>query len=807
MEPKKDLFLFVPHTHWEGAVFKTREEYLEMGLPIILRALRLLRMHPHYRFVLDQACYVQPFLERYPEEEAGFRQFLAEGRLEIAGGMDVMPDSNMPGGESFVRQILYGKNYFRQKLGVDVTIGWQLDTFGHHAQTPQLMRLAGYRSFWSQRGVPDLSLPSEFLWEGLDGTQIPFYWLPQGYGVTYFSPSTLPEFSQFMIQRYESLTPNSLGYGRVGLAGADVCLPEEHAPELIPLFNRQADAPFELRIGLPSDYERIVESRKVERPVVKGELNPIFQGTYSSRIEIKQRTRELERLLTTAEKLDALLNSLGEATDSKLLWRAWEPMLFNQTHDLMSGVMTDHVFVDTIRSYDFSARLAQEEVNARMEKLTAKMDTQGEGVPLIVFNSLNWSRTDVVFANAGFSQERVFGLKLIDPDGREVPFQITETDRSERGSLIRVKIAFIARDVPPLGYAVYHLIPLETAQGQETSFGLNENILENEFYRIQVDLATGAILDLWVKQEGWQVLRAPGNVVAQEEDHGDLWEPYRPLNGAQFVTMKERHPAPLPGKAIFSSDQQGEDGKVISGAVYSEFTVSHAFGENGKYQTRIRLYRGLPRVDIQTKILNNDRFVRYRALFPTNIEEGINVQEIPFGAIQRPDGIEYPAQNWSDYGNGSQGLALLNRGIPGNNVADGVMMLSLLRCTEIVAYGIGGGYEGQGSSSGFEIGKENTFDYALVPHGGSWQQAHIPRHGQQHLAESFGLTFFLAREFHPAQLGHTIDNQRDLFVEFIAQLLYRHAAILDGIVQQSAADRDGVQAQVGKEHGHADRMA
>ena len=59
-----------------------------------------------------------------------------------------MPDVNMPGGELFVRQMLYGKGYFREKLGVDVTVGWQLDTFGHHPQMPQLMKLGGYKSFW-----------------------------------------------------------------------------------------------------------------------------------------------------------------------------------------------------------------------------------------------------------------------------------------------------------------------------------------------------------------------------------------------------------------------------------------------------------------------------------------------------------------------------------------------------------------------------------------------------------------------------------------------------------------------------------
>ncbi len=78
-----------------------------------------------------------------PAEEADFRRFLAEGRLQLAGALDVMPDVNMPGGETFVRQMQYGKGYYRDKLGVDVTTGWLLDTFGHHAQMPQLLRSGG----------------------------------------------------------------------------------------------------------------------------------------------------------------------------------------------------------------------------------------------------------------------------------------------------------------------------------------------------------------------------------------------------------------------------------------------------------------------------------------------------------------------------------------------------------------------------------------------------------------------------------------------------------------------------------------
>jgi alpha-mannosidase len=722
----KDVLLVIPHTHWEGAVFQTREGYLEMGLPNILRALRLLKAYPGYRFVLDQACYVQPFLERYPEEVAAFRKFVGEGRLAIVGGADVMPDVNMPSGESFVRQMLYGKGYFRRKLGVDVTVGWQIDTFGHHAQMPQLLRLGGYRSLWISRGVPAPDTPADFLWEGLDGSRIPTFWY--NYGEAYGSPQTLPGFAAFMKARFGAGSKAAAGPCRVALAGTDVCEPEEHLPALMEQFNAQAARPFDLRLAVPTDYEAMV-ARRPNQPVVRGELNPIFQGTYSSRIELKQRTRELERLLTTAEKLGVLLGWLGAPRGEALLWRAWEPMLFNQTHDLMSGVMTDRVYEDTIRGYDFSRRIAADEVRSRCESLSAQIDTQGEGIPIVVGNTLGWPRTDIVVTSVGFGRDKVTDLGLVDPDGRAVPVQVLDNLRYGDGGLLKAEIAFVARDVPALGYSVYRLMP-RTAGAKTVTTTPTEPVLENERYRLEFDRQSGAITRLVFKPESWNVLRGPGNVVAREDDHGDLWELYHTLDGGSSVGMKTPSVAPQAGKALFSSQQSDTPAVVRCGPVVSEFNVAHAFGEKGKFATRVRLYAGLRRIDIHTQIFNNERFVRYRALFPTSLGKGRSVHEIPFGAIERPAGIESPAQNWIDYGDGRRGVALLNRGLPGNVVSDGTLMLSLLRSTRIVAYGAGGGYDPATSSdSGFELGQELAFDYGLAPHAGDWRQAGVYRDG------------------------------------------------------------------------------
>jgi len=723
----KDTFYFIAHTHWEGAVFETREKYLQMGLPNILRALALLKAYPNYRFTLDQACYVKPFLERYPEEEAAFRQFVAEGRLAIVGGTDVMLDVNMPGGESFVRQVLYGKGYFREMLGVDVTTGWQLDTFGHHAQMPQLLKLAGYKTFWFFRGVPNWETPSEFLWEGLDGSRIPACWLPHAYANVYGSSKTLPEFTDEMKKAYDALASFSRGAGRVGLAGADVCEPEPHIPVMVEQFNQQPDRPFDMQIAVPADYEAVVAQRP-DLPVLGGELNPIFQGIYSSRIELKQRTRELETLLTGAEKLGAILGALGTKTDDAPLWEAWEPMLFNQAHDLMSGVMTDHVYEDSIRGYDFSKRIAEEQVQARLREMTAHIDTQGDGIPLVVFNTLGWARTDAVTAVVSFTDHGVRSAVMIGPDG-ETPCQLLDEIRLEDGSLLQATVAFVARDVPALGYAMYHVKPLTTPpEDTESQSGA---VLENEFYRMEIDPGSGAIARLLVKDGGWDAFDGPANVVAMEKDEGDFWELYRPLDGGSRIAMTGRHEPPQSGAAVFSTGQTAEPGTVTRGPVFSEFIARHPFSETGEFATTIRLYAGLRRVEIRTTILNNDAAVRYRALFPTAINGGRNVQEIPFGAVERPDGIEFPAQNWVDSSNDEHGVALLNRGLPGNNIAGGTMMLSLMRSTRIVAYGFGGGYApGMGSDSGLALGKTLTFDYALLPHTGDWRQAAVYRDGQ-----------------------------------------------------------------------------
>ena len=124
-----------------------------------------------------------------------------------------------------------------------MTVGWFLDTFGHNGQMPQILTLAGYKSFWSRGARQPPESPLEFLWEGIDGSCIPAFLLPHSYALFYGAPASPAPFKVYVKQRWDMLTPHATGPNRVALAGADVSEPEESLAPMIAQYNRQPDAP------------------------------------------------------------------------------------------------------------------------------------------------------------------------------------------------------------------------------------------------------------------------------------------------------------------------------------------------------------------------------------------------------------------------------------------------------------------------------------------------------------------------------------------------------------------------------------
>jgi alpha-mannosidase len=412
-------------------------------------------------------------------------------------------------------------------------------------------------------------------------------------------------------------------------------------------------------------------------------------------------------------------------------------VLFNETHDLASGVMTDHVYDDTVGSYAYAERRAGAIINAKWDVLTSRIDTRGPGAPVLVFNPLGWRRTDAAFVDLEFGEGNVTGVSVTDAEGQTVPSQIVESTRYWDGGLKTARVVFVARDIPALGYSTFSAAAAKsstTGAGEQTEIpaprpASGETILENGLYRMSVDSQSGAITGLVYKPASWNVLAGRANVVSREEDRGDLWEPYKGLDGGSRIAMTNQQKVPLRGKAVYSDEGAGGTGTVFIGPVVSEFRVERPFG-TGKFATTIKLFQGLRRIEMTTRLVNQEKYVRYQAHFPTSIKDGKATHEIPFGAIDRPNAIEFPAQNWADYSDGHRGLAVLNVGLPGNLVSEGTMLVSLLRAHTLGAYGFGGGYErGMTSDTGFQLGRERSMRYAMIPHDGNWRDAGVVRDG------------------------------------------------------------------------------
>jgi alpha-mannosidase len=732
---------YVPHTHYDAEVFLTRDETFEIGYSVALGALAAMRADPAFKFVLDQTCYIAPFLKAYPEERPFFEQMIREKRLEITCGMHTMPDVNMPSGESFIRQVLSGKSWCEKELGLDVRCGWLLDTFGQHPQIPQLMVGCGFDQNVFQR-IGAFDGPTEYWWKGLDGTRLFCHWMRSTYCVLYSAPGNLHEFRKFVETRLTQLKQHALTPHLLAVSGADLTPVQPHVTRIFEEYNRTSEE-VEIVVSTPQEYFDQIRG-SAEFPVWEGDLNPVFQGCYSARIAIKQWNRRMETLLGDAEWADAVATLLGSPSQAKRIEEAWEGVLFNQFHDIICGSQVDKVYVNVIDRFQASQALAAPCLERSLETIISEIDTQGDGVPIVLFNPLSWERDDMAECRVGFSEKDVFEVEVRDSAGNRMASDLLACERYETGGIKRATVLFIARNVPALGYEVYRVLPSTTEpppsslSSNQPSFimaDVHRDVIENEQYRVEIDAWNGAIRSLYHKATDWEVIPADrpfGNTIVKELDNGNFWEYNGHCKGDALFPVNRAHPLPAEGdrRAAFSH-HYGGDGRVTNGRARTEYNVNFAFGA-GFFATRVRLYAGLPRIDIQTTLINEDERVRYRMALPTSLSGGVITQEIPFGAIERPVG-EFPAQNWMDYSDGRKGIAVLNRGLPGNNVEGDVLLLSLLKCTALKeGYGeVGGFSKSTKTTDGYEKGVTHRFDYALAPHAGDWREAQLYRRGME----------------------------------------------------------------------------
>jgi alpha-mannosidase len=384
----------VPHTHWDREWYRPFQSFRLALVRLVDKVLDMLEADRRFVFTLDgQLQTVDDYLEVRPEAEPRIRALVEEGRLAV-GPWQTLVDEFLVSGEAIVRNLERGLAR-GDELGGAMRIGYLPDMFGHVAQMPQILRLAGIEQAVVWRGVPEAIDRHSFLWRGMDGSEVRAEYLPKGYGNAshlFADPERLAD--ELDALRGE-LEPFFDGDPLLAMYGNDHTQPDPGVVDLVETVSQQV--PIELKT-LPGYFAGSDSGQGLQR--WEGELRSgaranLLMGVTSARIDLKAACARAERLLERyAEPLQALH---GAAWPERLLELAWDRVLENSAHDSICGCSTDEVSAQVLVRYAEAEQIAR----GLAEDAVANVARSVERGSIAVVNPSPHQRSDVIELGEG----------------------------------------------------------------------------------------------------------------------------------------------------------------------------------------------------------------------------------------------------------------------------------------------------------------------------------------------------------------------------------------------------------------------
>ncbi|MGZ4354994.1 MAG: glycoside hydrolase family 38 N-terminal domain-containing protein, partial [Gaiellaceae bacterium] len=398
--------------------------------------------YPDFVFTCDSSLFFEWVEESDPALFGRIRERVAEGRFQVVGGWWIEPDCNVPCGESFVRQALYGQRLLHEKLGITATVGANLDSFGHNATIPQILARSGCDSYVFLRPQSqEKELPGPvFWWESPDGSRVLAYRIPH----EYCAPKD--DLGDHVEKAIASLPDGDEDYAVFYGVGNHGGGPTRSNLDQIARLNEDGALP---RLEL-SSLRRFFDALGDGFPTVRGELQHHAPGCYTTHSGIKRWNRRAENLLLRAEKWAAVADSLGlRPYPLAELSRAWKLVLFNQFHDTLAGTSIAPAYEDARDQLGRASSLAADAFNAAVQSIARqiRIEQEEEMRPVVVFNPHPWPlRTDV---EVEYTWMRAEGAHVVDDEDEPVPMQTTRPLTTMSG--LRGRLVFPV-EVPPLGW-------------------------------------------------------------------------------------------------------------------------------------------------------------------------------------------------------------------------------------------------------------------------------------------------------------------------------------------------------------------
>lgn len=602
------------------------------------------------------------------------------GRWHIMGGWQLQPDCNMPSGESFVRQMLLGRSWFRAKFGVEPSSAINFDSFGHTRGLVQLLKKAGYDSYVVCRpGRDDCPLPAEeFTWVGYDGSEVTVKRCANGYNTP-------------LGKALESVRPVAEAAAKDGMPQLMLWGVGNHGggPSKQDLKDLDAYIAATKDVSVihstPERYFDALRASGRTLPRHEGDLNAWAVGCYTSQVRIKQKHRQLESELFATEKMlaAAAMQKLVDYPEDALR-EVMRDLAVSEFHDILPGSSVQSVEVAALRLIDHGLEiLSRRKAQAFFALAAGQAPAVSGEIPVLVYNPHPWPANGVFeceFMLADQNWKEEFTIAKVWRDGVELPSQI-EKEQSNLPLDWRKRVVFAAELQPgqmnrfdcKLEVVPSRPAPLLQSQNGKLSF-------DNGAMQVEINTATG-LVDRYAVN-GVEMLK-PGAcsllVVADNEDPwGMRTQSFRHVEGAFSLMSREdgsRFSGLRPG-TLLDSVRVIEDGPVRA-VVESLFR----FGDSFAVQT-VKMPRKGAELEIHIRVFWNEKDKMLKWSVPTLLAGERCLGQVACGVESLPvTGKELVAQQWLMVADDACGLGLsvLNDGVYGSDCHDGELRMSLLR--------------------------------------------------------------------------------------------------------------------------------
>ena len=665
-------------------------------------ALDRMREFPGFRFVCSSACVYQWVEEFVPEMFEELRERVKEGRFVVVGGWHVQPDCNLPSGEAFARQSLYSQRYFRETLGVTAKVGYNVDSFGHNAMMPQILRKSGMDCYVFMRPGPhEKELGSDlFEWVAPDGSSVTVYRIPDPYCFGFDDMNRLEERMAYLDAHTRTDLPTVPFFYGVGNHGGG---PTVRHLQLLEQYAGEHPEK-ELIYSDLYDFFEDVRGSGYPIPELRDDLQHHAPSCPAAVHRVKEGIRRAESTLSAAEAYGMLASALcGKKPKNKTFEEAWRNVCFCHFHDAMDGCSIRAAYDDVDLMLSQARHTAAVEENNALQTVSWIIDTadRKKGLPVVVFNPHGFDAEEAVRVNKQFTCVK-------DCDGNQVPSQLVRSASLEchwrSDTLFRAK-------VPALGYAVYYLSNEETSgastsavsaipwTGSRTANEYGGTILENEIYRIRFEEYSGTISSFIDKHTGREIItgRAAVPTVIDEYYH-DTWS-----HGKSFFTDEM---ARFSDARVTVTEEGPVRATVKVVSRYNDSTLTEYFSlEPGSDKLSVRAFADW-----------HEKHKMLKLAWPMAVENPEAYYEIPFGVMRRPaDGEEEPGLRWTAVKGDGGGYAVVNDSTYSSSVKGGTIFHTVLRSP---IYGDHGGPRTE-ESEYTDQGRIN-FRYIVMPAGDDW---------------------------------------------------------------------------------------